>query len=509
METMGGRVSDRHAVRGRMRRGGACAGVLAGALLLCAAAAEADVAVPPSSPTDGIPSAAAISQQYQDAVATTEADAEGGGGAAPAAQPAAPVAQPESPAPQPAPASAAQPPSDSGVTVNPSAHQEYHPEDQQYQSDTPTVHAGEAEAPPVAESAPEDAAAEPAAAAPAADASSSEPAGAPAETEAETAPAETPIEPTQASAPSATGDTLVPLQQPLAAAGASQSQPTNINVSIDIFSGPDGPVTQINQVAANAGGADGGDTIVAPVETAPDGQDAAPADSGSSSPTSAGDLPESWVWTWTWSSGGACASADAPTIDASQGGWEWTWVWGCAPAPPTSAPGLGDPGADAPVGAPLPVSSPPPAPPITAAPPRPAHGGVHTARDGGRHALQLSVWPPAGIRHTDAATLAPLWYQPRYRAAPVLDTAVRRVPPAHPRLRGAAPKRPDPVQLLLQAPAGVSAAEGGAGSSGFALALAVLLSALTLLAPHVRRRLVGEPVARPPRSRASRLERPG
>ena len=113
-----------------------------------------------------------------------------------------------------------------------------------------------------------------------------------------------------------------------AIAAAAQAVPSNVNVSIRIFSpGNDGSVSQTNVAAPSA-------LPVSPAAAAP--ENASTSSGVTPAPTPAvPTAPTTWVWNWTWESTAAgCASTAAPATPASSvagSTWTWNWVWRCAP----------------------------------------------------------------------------------------------------------------------------------------------------------------------------------
>jgi len=284
----------------------------------------------------------------------------------------------------------------------------------------------------------------------------------------------------------------------------TQTQPTNVNVSIRINSpGDDGPVVQVN-----GAGADVVTNVVNHITDAPDPAPA-PADSGVSG------LPDDWTWIWTSAcfggGGGAPAGAAAAT-----GGPHWDWQWSCdqdVPAGvlmpgPDSFPSLG-PISD-PVAAALP-------PPLANAfdlgqpdRPKPRAAPRHHARAPDTAAARGSAAPPAQGSGGGLLTGAPqLAVRSVAAAAAHVGAAARHAAEARAR-----PARSDDDLNTFPSGAGGLAASAASGSTAAMSLLlvgwtAVLVCALALAIPQIWRRRWSGPPSRKPAPRAMRLERPG
>jgi hypothetical protein len=283
-------------------------------------------------------------------------------------------------------------------------------------------------------------------------------------------------------------------------APVTQSQPGNVNVSIRINSpGDDGPVTQIN--------AAGGDVVSVVEPPAPGAGGSAPAPAAPPAST----LPDNWTWVWT----SACfgGGAGAQPASAATAGPSWNWQWSCDDGSPVSGLSLPDP--DGPV---LPS-------PVT----------------GGDFVSPAVTMPPAELRATPQ-TRAKAQQERRERPDRSASRGQGSPPPpatlpaagrlaAPPRPARASPVEPAPAARARRDarraaharavvnpdfPPGASGPSAGAATGlGAAISLllgawiAVLVCALALVVPRMRRRRWSGPPWRLPPPRPARLERPG
>ena len=280
----------------------------------------------------------------------------------------------------------------------------------------------------------------------------------------------------------------------------TQSQPGNVNVSIRINSpGDDGPVTQIN--------AAGGDvvSIVQPPSQGPGGSAPAP----EAPPTST--LPDNWTWVWTsacFGGGGGAQPASGATAGPS-----WNWQWSCAEDNPVGALPLPDP--DGPM-LPLPVTagdlvSPAvtmPSAELPATPEGPSKAHQERRERPGVSASHGQGSPPPSATLHPAALLAA---GPRAaRASPAAAAPAARVRrDARRAAHARAVVNPDFSPGASGPSAGAATGLGAAISLLLGAWIAVLVCALALVVPRMRRRRWSGPPWRLPPPRPARLERPG
>ncbi len=279
----------------------------------------------------------------------------------------------------------------------------------------------------------------------------------------------------------------------------TQTQPTNVNVSIRINSpGDDGPVVQVN-----GAGADVVTNVVNHVADAPDPAPA-PADPGVSA------LPDDWTWVWTSACFGGGPSAPAGAA-AATGGPHWDWRWSCDQDVPA---GVAMPGPDsfpslAPIADPVAAALPPPPAaldPARAEKAKPRHRqrAPDAAAAGGAHD------PPAQSTGAGLLTAAPqLAVRSAVTVAAHVGAAARHAVQARAR-----PARSDADLNTFPSGAGGLAASPASGpTAAMSLLLvgwtAVLVCALALAIPQIWRRRWSGPPSREPAPRAMRLERPG
>jgi hypothetical protein len=273
----------------------------------------------------------------------------------------------------------------------------------------------------------------------------------------------------------------------------TQDQPSNVNVSIRINSpGDDGPVVQIN----NAGGSAVVEQVVEAVQGKPQGSPGGRAESP-------GALPDNWEWTWT----SACFGGAARAAAAVPG---WTWRWSCDAE---KEEGKGPPGLEDLV----------PAAPdafvddILASVPGPAIGftspeasrAAPAARSERRRAPAVVVAPAVGSSGGGGPPLA----RPLLTATAAVPAAVAEQV-RHVVRAATARARPPGSDTLLTTPGGGPAV--GAGNALGAVAslllgiwIAVLITAIVLVVPRLRRRRRSGPAWRLKRQLSPRLERPG
>lgn len=257
-----------------------------------------------------------------------------------------------------------------------------------------------------------------------------------------------------------------------AVAAAAQAVPSNVNVSVRIFSpGNDGPVTQTNTAGP-----------VSVTTTTPPTQPASPATSPAAvPPTSA--IPTSWVWNWTWDAGAAgCTVAPQPSTSTVSGStWTWNWVWPCAPALPAI------PVPDLPGFMPRPDAAP-------AQASTPAAGAEDESPAAGGPSSRSDTWVPLGrpgIRRSlatrervdDSGQMwATLGASSTGRGRGGADSGADAAP-AVARVVDATLGTLFHSGLTASAAAATAAASGGAGISGLGVGAAALLAALVLFAP--------------------------
>jgi hypothetical protein len=312
--------------------------------------------------------------------------------------------------------------------------------------------------------------------------------------------------------------------EPPADVTVTQTQPSNVNVSIRINSpGDDGPVVQIN----NAGGG-----AVAGQQPPPAKPKPAP---GTSAPSGGGsDAPKDWEWVWTSACFGDARQAAAAAAAAP--GWRWEWSCdedqkaggrGGREGPADVVEGIVDGGggelagaiedparlADELAGA---IGDVAPERALGAGGPRAGHGSRAGRRlhDRGTGSTRSSGQALAGRGDSlltaagSAAVIAPRATVTARHPAALAEHAVRRAARATARDIG------DGAQLLFPLGAGGLAAGPASGLGPAATLLlggwlAVLISALLLVIPRFRNRRWSGPTRRAPRPRSSRLERPG
>jgi hypothetical protein len=302
-----------------------------------------------------------------------------------------------------------------------------------------------------------------------------------------------------------------PAQAPTGAAQATQVAPSNVNVSVRIFSpGEDGPVTQTNTatgadpLASGAASPGGGTNNAPPAPPTP------PASGGvAHGPPppiqvgSTGGLPTTWIWNWQWTSNG-CGSAQSPPKSAiTKSTWTWTWAWGCAP--PVSA--LSLPGVQLPTSKLVNSLLRSSVPGRTGA--RTAGSTPDRAGNAGRLERSARGNPVHRARTFDAAgvPVVAALVSRGSRTGTATKAAAKR--PTRTVVR--APRRPlgdDFVPSGLTTAVAAAAGGGSAGSTGMALGMAALVALFVFFAPQVLLPLRTASVRRV-RYPSSRLERPG
>jgi hypothetical protein len=341
----------------------------------------------------------------------------------------------------------------------------------------------------------------------------------------------------------------------------TQTQPSNVNVSVRIFSpGDDGPVTQINQAAAVVEQ----ETVVQTAQPAPAAHaapeaaelvqtarpqrpaapeapempempdvsmpempdvsmpempdvsmpDEPPADdqdepAGDSDESPSVGIPDDWVWEWTSACfGGGPSAAPSPPITGGSG---WQWKWSCeeaeddaaAPAPTAQRPPAAAPIAPQPTVADhaAPQAAAPIAPPMADRPR--THGQRLPARTlfdrfaGAPQSPPLLLLAGAPAQAAVAQTFAP-----------AAERSARPVARARAGVGRGNPSSPTPLGVGGLA-AGAAGALSTATSLMLGLWLALLSGALVIVVPRLRRRRWSGPIRRAPKPQSSRLERPG
>jgi len=284
------------------------------------------------------------------------------------------------------------------------------------------------------------------------------------------------------------------------ATAAAQTTPSNVNVSVRIFSpGNDGPVTQTNVAGAET---------VSVATTTTTTQDGASLGGGANPAPAVPGLaaPATWVWNWTWESTAAgCAPGAAPATPSStvaDSTWTWTWIWRCAPRVPVF---------DTPI---IPLI--PDMPPIAAivpgagawddafaaGPSRAQGAGAPTPRPATRRPLATrepsddfrKVWATLGSSSTGRG---------RGGADSGADTA-----PAAARVADSPITALFRSGLTASVAAAAAAGAGGSGPGGIGLGAAALFAAFVLLAPQVLIPLKAAAARRLP-DVSARRDRPG
>ncbi len=282
----------------------------------------------------------------------------------------------------------------------------------------------------------------------------------------------------------------------------TQTQPTNVNVSIRINSpGDDGPVVQVNGAGA--------DVVTNVVNHVADARDAGAADSA------AGGLPDDWTWIWTSACFGGGASAPAGAAAATSGP-HWDWQWSCdqdVPAGvsmpgPDNFPGLG------PMSDPVAAALSPPLDALgvgqaEAAKPRAGPRHHERAPDTAAAAGGSSDPPTQGTGGSLLTGAPELAVRSTATVAAHVGAAARHAVQARARPAGS-----DTDLSTFPSGAGGLAASAASGSTAAMSLLlagwtAVLVCALAMAIPQIWRPGWSGPPLRKPAPRAMRLERPG
>lgn len=123
-----------------------------------------------------------------------------------------------------------------------------------------------------------------------------------------------------------------PPAPPQATAGATQSAPTNVDLSVRVASpGADGAVTQTITATAAAQTQYQAPTMQYQSQTPTTSTSAAApaveaAPTGAAAPTTAAPpSPSGWTWNWTWTCGDTTEPGITHAIDTGIQGWVWNW----------------------------------------------------------------------------------------------------------------------------------------------------------------------------------------
>ena len=123
------------------------------------------------------------------------------------------------------------------------------------------------------------------------------------------------------------------------APAATQTAPTNVNVSVRVDSpGDNGSVEQVNVAVVTGDAGSATDTEPQYQPDAPQYQEsipapAAPAADPAPEPPTAEPAPpaDGWEWNWEWNCGDAIPEVPIPPDVATQN-WTWNWDWNCGDA---------------------------------------------------------------------------------------------------------------------------------------------------------------------------------
>jgi nicotinate-nucleotide--dimethylbenzimidazole phosphoribosyltransferase len=133
------------------------------------------------------------------------------------------------------------------------------------------------------------------------------------------------------------------------APAATQTAPTNVNVSVRVDSpGDNGAVEQANVAVVSGDAGSGTDTEPQYQPDAPQYQEsipapAAPAADPAPEPPTAEPAPpaDGWEWNWDWNCGDGIPEIPIPPEVATQN-WTWNWDWNCGDADSLPANTIGE-----------------------------------------------------------------------------------------------------------------------------------------------------------------------